>query len=163
MSIILAILGSSTGRTCVVLVVAFLAGFVVCWRWTHRAVRHTTETVQVIEATNGATLEAKAGLLERRTRKISLAAIAAPGLDEPLGQQSKENLAKLAGSTVRVESVFGRLDRGDAVGICYGERGDNLNLAQLRAGLARCESSAPADFKAAQKEAQKAKRGIWGA
>ena len=47
------------------------------------------------------------------------------------------------------------------MGQVFGEAGADLGIAQLRAGLAKCESQATKDQVAAQREAQKAGRGLW--
>ncbi len=140
----------------------FVAGFWLCWKWEHRGQNKTyTQTVSVASVANGATLEAKAGLLGRSTRPVFVAGIAAPGLNDPLGPDSRDNLASLAGDTVRVVSESRDLLGKPLVGQVFGDSGADLGLAQLRAGLAKCESGANKDQIAAQKEAQKAQRGLW--
>jgi endonuclease YncB( thermonuclease family) len=52
--------------------------------------------------------------------------------------------------------------RVPVVGICYGESGAELGLAQVEAGLAKCQSGAPQSYCDSQNAARKAKRGQWG-
>ena len=82
-------------------------------------------------------------------------------MNDPLGTDSQKNLEGLAGKTVRIESHDRPIGSGTIVGTVFGDTGADLGLAQLRAGLATCETGATKDQLAAQKEAQKAKRGLW--
>ena len=153
---------SKLGLTLALVLAAFAAGAILTWRWCHRDEGKTyTESFTVASVANGATITARAGILGRSTRPVYLAGIAAPGLNDPLGPQSRENLAGLAGPTIRVKSKE-RIGLAKPIaGTCYGSTGADLAVAQLRAGLAKCESQATAAQIAAQKEAQKAKRGLW--
>ena len=160
MSTLLSLVFSKLGAIVGLALVCFVAGVVVCWRWTHRE-KIFSEMVTVASVANGATIEAKAGLLGRSTRSIFLEGVAAPGLSDPLGPESQENLKRLAGDTVRVESSTRAIGARPLVGTCFGSTGANLALAQLRAGLAKCETGATADQIAAQREAQRAGRGLW--
>jgi len=161
MTTILSLIFSKAGFYAALVLAIFVAGFVVCWKLEHRTEKTFSEVLTVASVANGATIEAKAGLLGRSTRPVFIAGVAAPGLNDPLGPDSRDNLAGLAGSTIRVESK----DRGilgkPLVGQVFGDAGADLGIAQLRAGLAKCESQATKEQIAAQKEAQKAGRGLW--
>ncbi len=162
MSTLFSLIFSKLGLYVGLALALFIAGFVICWKWEHRHENKTyTQTVSVASVANGATLEAKAGLLGRSTRPVFVAGIAAPGLNDPLGPESRDNLASLAGDTIRVVSESRDLLGRPLVGQVFGDSGADLGLAQLRAGLAKCESGATKDQIAAQKEAQKAQRGLW--
>jgi len=139
----------------------FLAGVIVCWRWTHREPRVFSYTLAVTSVENGATLAVQHGLLGRKTRLVMIEGLRAPGLNDPLGRESQDNLKSLAGGTIRVESEDRPIGTGTIVGKCFGDTGTDLGLAQLRAGLATCETAAKPEQLAAQKEAQRAKRGLW--
>ena len=75
----------------------------------------------------------------------------------------RDNLTSLAGKTIRVESKERGILGKPLVGQVFGDAGADLGLAQLRAGLAKCESQATKEQIAAQKQAQKAGRGLWQA
>ena len=162
MSTILSLVCSKTGFYAALVLAIFIAGVVVCWKWDHRHEGRTfSEVLTVASVANGATIEAKAGLLGRVTRPVFIAGIAAPGLNDPLGAESRDNLASLAGKTIRVESETRGILGTPLVGQVFGDAGADMGIAQLRAGLAKCESQATRDQVAAQKEAQKAGRGLW--
>ena len=116
---------------------------------------------EVDSVENGATIIVKTGLRERRTAAVTLANIVAPADGQPLAEQSRANLQRLAGERIRVEAARGGLSGKPLIGVAHGVTGACLNLEQLRAGLARCEQSAPAEWQAAETEARKHKRGIW--
>lgn len=138
-----------------------LTGFVLCWRWDHRGPKSFSETFSVASVPNGATIQARAGIFGRATRPVFIAGIAAPGLNDHLGPESRDNLAGLAGKTIRVESPERGILGRPLIGEVFGDAGADLGIAQLRAGLAKCETKATKDQIAAQREAQKAKRGLW--
>jgi endonuclease YncB( thermonuclease family) len=163
MSFVLSLLGSTLGRTAAIAAVCFVAGAIVCWRWTHREARTFSDSFHVTSVENGATIAVQAGVLGRRSRLVMLQGVTAPGLNDPLGRESQSNLAGLAGETVRVESHSRSVGAATIVGTCYGATNADLALAQLRAGLATCETAATKPQLAAQKEAQKARRGLWAA
>jgi endonuclease YncB( thermonuclease family) len=162
MPTILSLIFSKVGFYAAVVLAIFIAGVVLCWKWDHRGEGKTyTEVLTVASVANGATIEAKAGLLGRATRPVFIAGIAAPGLNDPLGAASRDNLAGLAGETIRVQSETRGILGKPLVGQVFGDTGADLGIAQLRAGLAKCESQATKEQIAAQKEAQKAARGLW--
>jgi endonuclease YncB( thermonuclease family) len=162
MTTLLSLVFSKAGFYAALVLAIFIAGVVLCWKWDHRHEGRTfSEVVSVASVANGATIEAKAGLLGRATRPVFIAGIAAPGLNDPLGAESRDNLASLAGATIRVESETRGILGQPLVGQVFGDAGADLGIAQLRAGLAKCESQATRDQVAAQKEAQKAGRGLW--
>lgn len=145
----------------IVAVLCFVAGAIVCWKWTHRESRLFSYTLPVVKVENGATLQVQHGLLGRRTRPVMIEGISAPGLNDHLGPESKENLQELAGATIRLTSTDRPIGAGLLVGTVWGDTGQDLGLAQLRAGLATCQTGATKDQFTAQKQAQTAKRGLW--
>lgn len=54
------------------------------------------------------------------------------------------------------------MSRGPLIGVVFGAGGQNLNLEQVKAGLADCRDAAPTEWKAAEKTAKKNKLGMWG-
>ena len=139
---------------------------------------------------NGATIIVKAGLLERRTATVSLIDVAAPP-EGPLAEQSRANLERLAGKQIRVQVERWRLrseeaeangatdeaagevvdEEGgsdgdklegwrDRTSIVYGSSGLLLNTEQIRLGYAS-NTGTRKEWKAAEAEARKAKRGMW--
>ena len=93
---------------------------------------------------------------------VQLEGIDAPEAGEPYGRSATQSLAKLCNrQTARVES-----DRADAWGRVLGEvwcNGVNVNAAQLRRGMGRLETpqQAPREWRALQRDARKARRGLW--
>ena len=63
MAFLLSFLTSSLGRTVAIAAVCFLAGVIVCWRWTHREARTFSYTLPVASVENGATLSVQHGLV----------------------------------------------------------------------------------------------------
>ncbi|MGO9115749.1 MAG: thermonuclease family protein [Thermoguttaceae bacterium] len=162
MSTILSLALSKSGLYLGLALAIFVGGFWLCWKWERRAENKTyTHLLAVADVANGATIQAKSGLLGRSTRPVFVAGIAAPGLNDPLGPQSRDNLKSLVGETIRVESETRGLFAEPLVGQVFGDTGADVGIAQLRAGLAKCESQATKDQIAAQREAQKAARGLW--
>jgi endonuclease YncB( thermonuclease family) len=162
MATILSLVFSKAGFYAALILAIFVAGVVVCWKWDHRGEGKTySQVLTVASVANGATIEAKVGVLGRSTRPVFLAGIAAPGLNDPLGPQSRDNLAALAGDTIRLESETRGILGQPLVGQVFGDTGADLAIAQLRAGLVKCESQASKDEIAAQREAVKAQRGLW--
>lgn len=162
---IFSLLTSSLGRMAVVALVCFLAGAVICWRWTHREAKTFSYTLPVVSIENGATISVEHGLLGKK-RTVMISGISAPGLNDQLGPESQMNLKGLAGGSIRVESKdrpigLLRAGAGTIVGEVFGDTGSDLGVAQLRAGLATCETGATKEQLAGQREAQKAKRGLW--
>jgi hypothetical protein len=132
------------------------------------------EEFDVLGVVNGATITVDS----RRHDTVQLADVAAPAEGEPGFAESRDNLAKIAGQRIRVE-VHGRLraavtdeDTGltangyqplagrphVVVGVVYGESGLLLNLSQAAGAFIRCLPSAPAEWKAAEAAARKAKK-----
>ncbi len=74
-----------------------------------------SETLTVIRATTGASLECAAGRKDKRTRLVILADIAAPAAGEPFAEVSRANLERIAGKTIRVESERRGLFRSEDV------------------------------------------------
>jgi hypothetical protein len=113
----------------------------------------------------GGSILVKAGWRGRRDQLWKPMYLEAPAAGEEFSEESRQNMQRLAGASIVVEVTKDRiidLERTMVIGdTIYGESGQDLAIAQLRAGLARCEKDAPALLKAAQAEAQKAKRGIW--
>ena len=161
MTTLLSFVFSKTGLYVGIALAIFLAGFVVCWKFTHRAGKTIEQTFSVVSVANGATINVKAGLLPRATKPIFLQGISAPGLNDPLGPESRDNLTSLAGNAIRVESEKQGLLMKPVIGDVFGSTGKDLAIAQLQAGLATCETSATKPQIAAQKQAQAAKRGLW--
>ena len=164
MSTILSLVFSKAGLYAAAAIALLAVGWWLHYHWVHGdAPKQYTQVLAVAAAENGATLSVKSGFRGRSTQPVFVAGIAAPGLNDPLGPQSRDNLAVLAGDTVRVvmdrPGLFGRGQ--PLVGQVFGATGADLALAQLRAGFAKCESQATKDQIAAQKEAQSAKRGLW--
>lgn len=123
-------------------------------------------TRTVYKVVNGNTLMVNAGVFGFRKQVISLY-----GLDIPdeVSQQSLDNLIKyvIAGDIVKLEKIYTECSENSCElltngswAIIYTSSGLNLNLEQIRQGLAITNSSRK-DFITAQKEAQRAKRGIW--
>ena len=154
-------LSTSLGRTAAIALVCFVAGFVVCWRWTHRTPRASAQSYRVAATVNGATLQVVSGVLGRQRKTVMLAGIAAPGMNDPCGPESQKNLEELAGDAVRLTTASRRLGSAIVAESCFGAGGDELDLAQLKAGLARCETGATKEQLAAEKAARRAKRGLW--
>lgn len=134
---------------------------------------------EVVAAPTGASLTIAKRL--KRTGAIVLDGIEAPPVDAPFGIFSSGNLAvhvgiapggesvmdeatgkPVPGPTVFVEVLTDkRFGKPDLCGEVFSASGENLNLVQLTAGLAKAAADAPANYKAAEAEAKKAKRGIW--
>ena len=168
-------------------VVGLLALAVIARNWScrhERPPRVRTFTADVDSVPNGASIVIKTGWRQRRTAAVALVDLAAPSEGDSLADDSRTNLARLAGSRIRIESSRAMregspepsecdsavdpegmaLDLGlsalDFQGVVYGESGENLCLAQLRAGLARNQGQR-AEWIAAAKAAQEARQGIW--
>jgi endonuclease YncB( thermonuclease family) len=110
---------------------------------------------------SGCAIEVEKGLRGHRTDTANLAHITIP---EKVKDESQDHLAKLTGDEIRLDVPNEHwLRREELRGVVFGEGGANLNLEQLRAGMAVCEADATADMKSAEKEAKKAKRGYWKA
>ncbi len=162
MSTLFTFVASTVGKYAIFALVCFVAGGWVVWRLCHRVPRRAMETVEVTAALNGATLEGRAGLLGRKSRLVHLSGVSAPGTADLCGPESAANLWRISGTRVRVESTDNtRLGRGDLVGTVFGESGQDLALAQLRAGFCACESHAQKTYLAAQAVAKAARAGIW--
>lgn len=122
--------------------------------------QHEREVVHVV---SGCEIEVR-GALRSRTNRVTLVDIDCG--DRP--EEAQENLERLAGKTIRVEVSRGRLradteeklEGRDLTGVVYNSNGTNLNVEQLRAGLAR-NKGVMKDFEAAEEEARKAGRGLW--
>jgi len=71
-----------------------------------------TNSYTVVSVLTGATIEVATGLRDRRTVTVTLLGIAAP-IDGPLAEQSRANLQRLAGATIRVETDRHGLLRAD--------------------------------------------------
>ena len=121
---------------------------------------------------------------------ITLANVAAP-TSPTLAEQSRANLERLAGKTIRIEhhgllratgetqSTPGdacqrRLDneeakataeapeaRGPIVGTVYGEAGGCLQVEQLMAGMVKATDGASAEWRRVEATARKKKLGLW--
>jgi hypothetical protein len=66
----------------------------------------------VVGATSGVTLQVRGGVLGRKTKDLILDGVIAPS-KEPWNTESKVNLAKMAGTKVRVESKAGLFRSSD--------------------------------------------------
>ncbi len=163
MSTLLSLIFSKVGLYAAAAVALLAAGCWLHWRWEHGSgPKLATQVLRVAGAANGATLNVRGGFAGRSTAPAFVAGIAAPGLNDPLGPQSRDNLAALAGDTVRlVAPKQGLGSRGVLVGQIFGDTGADLAVAQLRAGLAKCETGATKEQIAAESEARKARRGLW--
>ena len=116
----------------------------------------------VKEVISGATILVEAGPRGRRQREIWLAGIAAPPPGDPLAEESRANLERQAGEKIWVEYLGrGILNRDQVQGAVYGPANEELQISQLRAGLARVGTPASPEYLAAENEARKAKRGVW--
>ena len=127
----------------------------------------------VIKALNGASIECKRGKL--RGRVIYLQDVAAPMEGQDCFEESRDNLAKLAGDTIRVERERKRIllkgesqqtveaeARPPIEGVVYGASNICLQEAQLTNGLVELTSDdVPDSWQAAEKFAQKKMLGIW--
>jgi endonuclease YncB( thermonuclease family) len=153
---------STVGQIIAIAAVCFLAGVLVCWHFCHR-LRTFDDSFEVVEVENGATIDVAVGLLKRKSRPVMIAGISAPGLNDPCGPESKANLEKLAGSTIRLQTSEreGLGGKKALVGDAFGATGVDLGLAQLRAGLAVCETAAGKEQLAAQAEAKRKGLGLW--
>ena len=104
---------------------------------------HDTQTVASV--LNGGTIEAEAGVFGRKTRPVFLAGISAPGLNDPLGAR----VPRQPGQPGRQDGPRGKHRRPllnrSLVGQVFGDSGADLAIAQLRAGLATCETQATKD------------------
>jgi endonuclease YncB( thermonuclease family) len=126
-----------------------------------KPVRTQTISCEITDVLDGATLTARAGLLGRKERTLRLAGIEAPGLSEPFGADSQASLKALAGDKVSVLIEEGRaIGSGDISGL-VSRGGKLLNLEQVKAGLAACNSDAPKEWMAAQTAAKKQNLGMW--
>ena len=114
----------------------------------------------VVECPSGASVAYSVGRRERKRITAQLAGIAAPAPSERLYGESKAALASAAGSQIWIE-VEGKRRKATQLAV-FGESGQELQVSQLAAGLAWLTDDAPPDdWKAAQAEAKKAKRGVW--
>lgn len=145
-------------------------------RRTPRPPRTWTFTVVSVESGNRFTV--KAGLLKRKTATVILSGIAVPE-DGTLADESRLNLERLAGQTVSVSTVRGRLlaaedaerdvleleARGEMCGRVIGASGSDCALEQLRAGMAKVSGVLLGDdakeFADAEREAKTKKIGVW--
>ena len=125
-----------------------------------------TKTEIVVDVESGNVIKLKAGIRERsrRTKNCTLWGISVP---KEVEQEAKTKLASLISpdDEIRVEikeGAEGWLDDkfGDISGLPYSKSGENCVLEELKAGYAKVMIDNPA-LNAAQKEAQKAHRGIW--
>jgi endonuclease YncB( thermonuclease family) len=116
----------------------------------------------VKSVSNGTTIMVASGLRDRKTQPVVCEHIAAPAAGQPLFEESRDHLAQLAGKTVTVEAEKERALRNpDPIGTVYGESGQVLQVEQLMAGMAWTTTEAPKDWLAVEKQARKAKRGVW--
>lgn len=113
------------------------------------------ETLSVVSVPTGASIVCKG---RRRETTVTLADIGAPQEGAPLADESRASLERLAGKTITLEA-----GRRSTDGTVYGESGINCNLEQLRLGFAWLQDvTVPAAWAAAQRDAKKNRRGIWG-
>jgi hypothetical protein len=142
----------------------FLAGFAVCLCLCARCScdKQVAVTYPVVSVPTGASIIVRIGALDLRRSTVSLQGIAAPS-SGTLATASASNLAKEAGSVIRVEPMLGSwFAAHDSIqGVVYGDSGVLLQKAQLSAGLAQVEGKVPSDWTAAQALAQKNKIGLW--
>ncbi|MCK9458503.1 MAG: thermonuclease family protein [Proteobacteria bacterium] len=127
-----------------------------------------TKTEVVVTVDSGNVIKLKAGIRDRsrRTKNCTLWGISIPAEVE---KEAKVNLEQLisADDEIRVEIKEGAEgwveDKfGDISGLPYSKSGENCCLEQLKAGLAKVSVEKDNNaLLAAQKEAQKAHRGIW--
>lgn len=147
--------------------VALVALAVVSRNWSCRhtpgpeIVRMGPYTVKSVA--NGATILVESGVAHRKTRPVVLEYIAAPATGQPLFEESRSNLSKLAGSKVMVEAEKEHaLRRPDPTGTVYGESGQVLQVEQIMAGLVWTLAGAPKEWLAVEKRARKTRKGVWG-
>lgn len=137
--------------------------FLLCLCWPARA---ETITGRVVAVADGDTLTVLDGA--RAQHKVRLNGIDAPESGQSFGQASKRNLSALVfGKTVSIETK--KTDRyGRAVGLVTYD-GQDVNLAQLKAGLAwfyrqyanELDADRRAGYEQAEREAREARRGLW--
>ena len=140
-----------------------LISFLLCICWPAHA---ETITGRVVAVADGDTLTVLDGT--RLQHRVRLNGIDAPESGQPFGQASKRNLVNLVfGKTVSIETK--KTDRyGRAVGLVTYD-GQDVNLAQLKAGLAwfyrqyagELDTDRRAAYERAEREAREARRGLW--
>jgi len=166
MSILLEVIlqiGGFIFRTILPYLLCFIFGWYCCNKWYHRGEddggRTITTVERVLTVDSGNEITTRAGLLGRKSRVTSLWGIEIPTEATEDATISLRSIIS-EGDTIEVEIKEGRrIGRTDISGIVM-HGGTNCNLEQLRRGLAKA-TVADKDFVAAQKEAEKAGRGIW--
>lgn len=146
------------------------------WRQKHRDERHEKRTHRTVECqvksiADGATLEVSWGLRNRQTRVVRLDGISVPPAAAAAAKTNLESLT--SGGTVRIEYetrvIFGNesddeppeMEATAITGMVFGDGNQCCNVEQVLAGVAKAEAEADPVIKAAEKQAIKAKRGIW--
>lgn len=147
-----------------------VATAVVARNWSCRQGRQDTEPeIQTVgpyvvsSVPTGRTIIVKFGVRNRRHDTATLLGIATPS-DSIFAEKSRASLESLAGKSITADVANEQWGRDEITGTVYGESGACLQLAQLEAGMAKIDDShgkPPASWTAAQKAAQKAKRGVW--
>jgi hypothetical protein len=158
-------------------VVGLLALAVISRNWSCKPVKPPrpphSDTFGVVEVPTGASIIVQYGLMGKKRATVALAHIQAP-LTGPEAEASVEALSLAAGDVVRIEWQRGGLLRSEApdatddatgppearppaVGVVFGESGQDLALAQLAGGFATCLTTAPDAYKKAEKSAKRRK------
>lgn len=143
-------------------IIVFCLGWYCCNKWHDRGANgtlRTTGTAQVISIKSGDEIVTKAGLLGRRSHSVTLWGIEIPA---GVSSQATENLKSMVktGDTIKYLVKEGRKRSRDDISAIVTHNGQNVNLEQLRQGLAKAIVT-DKEFVAAQSEAQRAHRGIW--
>lgn len=129
------------------------------------------DAYDVLEVQTGASMRVANG---RRQLDLNLWGVAAPSAGQLCFAESTANLKALAGDWVRVEekgSLHPAARPGEVegrrnvviLGVVYGQSGQCLQLEQAQAGFVRVLDGMPAEWRSAEAEARKARRGMWQA
>lgn len=118
-----------------------------------------THTAVVASLDSGNQLTIKSGLTGRQRHKVILYGLEIP---DTVAEQAKDNLARYiaANDTVRLETIGKWKVFGDNTCIVLSENGTNVNINQLKMGLAK-NYAGHKDFVWAEAEAKKNGIGIW--
>jgi endonuclease YncB( thermonuclease family) len=112
----LAGLYAKLGIAAVVGVICLICLAIIARNWSCRQPkppRERSATYEVVSCPTGASVEVRVG--RRRTAVVALDNIAAPAAGEPLADESRANLAVLAGTQIRVEWTRHGIFRGASV------------------------------------------------
>lgn len=118
-----------------------------------------TMTATAVKAESGNRFTIEAGIFGKRTRNVVLWGLEIP---TEIEGEALVHLSSLInkGDVISIAIEEGHKQLSDVAGIVRSRNGANLNIEQIRMGLAKASISNK-EFLTAQKEAQSAKRGIW--